>query len=238
MKMERIEIKIKSKRHFADVALLVDKPSFIERVIVLRKKWKITPKLFNADYQKFYANIWSQGNSKAWENFNKDIERIRSDYQRLPNFDKVIFYAIACNEVADGIYSTCYLDTIVDPNNDPNDETLYKYAIVVTPNTTIPDIRKVMADFRRKMKTALQQENDPALKRMAASEYKYEFGPKYTPSPQNVDNIPRDRKWYWQKQQGLTYEVIAKKAHKENYAITTNGVFEAVKSYKLKLQKI
>lgn len=238
MKIDRIEIKIKSKRHFADVALLVDKPNFIEWVIELRKKWKITPELFNADYHTFYSHIWSQGNSKAWENFNKDIERIRSTYQRLPNFDKVIFYAIACNEVTDGIYSTCYLDTIADPNN-PNDETLYKYAIIVTPNTTVPDVRKVLADFRKKMKIALQQENDPVLKQQAASEYKYEFGPRYTPSPRNIDNIMRDRKWYWQSREGLKNKEIAQRAKDEDkITITEKGVFEAVKSYKLKLQKI
>ncbi len=237
MKIEMIEIKITTKRHYADVALLVDKPGFIEWVIELRKKWKITSDLFNADYQTFYAHIWKQGQSKAWEDFNKDIEKIRISYQRLPNFDKVIFYAIACNEIPAGIYSTCYLETIPDPS-DPDDESLYKYAIIVTPNTTIPDVKKVLADFRRKMKIALKQENDPAVKQLAASEYKYEFGPKYTPSPQNIDNIMRDRKWYWKREQSMSYEEIANEAHKENYAITTKGVFEAVKSYKLKLQKI
>lgn len=233
----KIEINITNKRHFADIALLVDKPDFIEWVAELRKKWKITNDLFNADYQTFRAHIWKQGQLKAWEEFNKDIERIRIQYQRLPNFDKVIFYAVSSNEIPDGVYSTCYLDTIEDPN-DPDNESLYKYAVIVTPNTTIPDIRKVLADFRQKMKIALQQENDPTLKQKAASEYKYEFGPRYTPSPKNIDNIMRDRRWYWLHKNGLSYGEIAKIENIKHQTITLKGVCEAIKAYKYKLSRI
>lgn len=234
MRLNKIEIKIANKRHFADVALLVDKDSFLSQVYDLRGKWKIS-NFFN-DYVEFYSHIWKQGKAKAWENFNKDIEQVRTSFERLPNFDEIILCAIAFNEIPEEVYSSCYLETVVNPD-DPEDESKYKYAIIVTPDTTVGDIRTVLSSFKKTTKAHLKQANNKEEREKAVAKYEYEFGPIFTPSPKNIDNIKRDRDWYWLHRKHISYKKILDIAIKQREAISKDGLRKAIKAYEKKLSK-
>ena len=229
----KIEIKTENKRHHYDISLLVDKPDFIDYVLDLRKKWKIDSLFRPENYMEFYSHIWKVS-GKDWSSFLKDIEKIRMAFERLPNFDEVIIYAIAFTEIPDGIYKSCYLETIPEPS-DPENEIKYKYAIIVTPNTMITDISKVLSEFKKKIKIGLKQKGDEKVMEDAVAEYKFELGPNYNPTPRGIDNIIRDRNWYWQYKSGLSYQKVWEATPRNQRTANRDGVIKAIKAYRKRL---
>jgi len=233
MDIKRIEIKIKNKRHFADVAVLVDKPDFIDWINQLRTKWKID-KNFN-DYMDFLSHIRKQEKERGVRNeFEKDVEKIRLAFNRSHNFDEVITYAIAFGKIYEGCYNPCYYEQIVDPI-DPNDECKYKYAIIVTPNTVLEDINPVLEDIKIRMKKGLEQKKDKKKMDSSLANYSFELGPQYSTPSRKVENIVRDRNWYWLHKK-MSYQKILDKSKKE--VITKDGVIKAVRAYEQRLQEL
>ncbi|OGK41513.1 hypothetical protein A2954_00735 [Candidatus Roizmanbacteria bacterium RIFCSPLOWO2_01_FULL_37_12] len=220
-----------NKRHYYDITLLVDRPDFIEWIVELRKKWKIN-KLFE-DYHEFYSHIWKISN-KNWGLFKKDIEKVRQSFGRLPNFDEVIMYALAFNEIPDGIYKSCYLETIEDPA-DPNNDEKYKYAIIVTPNTIKDDLAVVLKEFKQKVKKGLIQKKSKKVMDEAVVNYEFELGPNYAPPPNKIANIVRDRKWYWLQKKGDSYRQIWEKTERKDKTFDKDGVTKAIKALKKRL---
>lgn len=230
----RIKINTTDKRHYYSITLLVDKPEFIEWVLDLRKKWKIKKLFSPTNYISFYSHI-REASNKNWELFQKDIERVRTAFGRLPNFDEVIMYAIAFTEVPDGAYKSCYAETIVDPS-DPNDESKYKYAIIISPDTSTKDVSKVLNELKKKIKAGLKQKKDPKVMQEAVANYKFELGPNYTPTPRVMGNIIRDREWYWLKQ-NHSYAQVHKIAQEDGYKISKDGVVKAIVAYTERLSE-
>lgn len=228
----RIKINTADKRHYYNIALLVDKPEFIDWVLDLRKKWKLDNLFSPESYHDFYSHIWKVS-GKNWSSFQKDVENVRTTFERLPNYDEVIIYAIAFTEVPDGAYKSCYSETIVDLN-DPNDEAKYKYAIIVSPETSTRDVSRVLNELKKKIKTGLKQKKDPNVMEKAVAEYKFELGPNYTPAPRVIDNILRDRDWYWLKKKH-SYAEVLKIAEKQGYKISRDGVIKAITAYTKRL---
>lgn len=237
---KRIEIKSVDKRHYYDIALLVDKPNFIDWVIDLRKKWKIDKVFSSENYDGFYSHIMKISGKISgdnWRSFQKDIEKVRTSFGRLPNFDKVIMYAIVAGEIPDGVYNSCYLETIVDPD-DPENDGKYKYAIIVTPNTTSKDISNVLSEFKKKAKAGLQQKKDAEVMEKAIANYEFELGPNYTPPPRVINNIIRNREWYWKKKSDLSYQKIWATTPKNINTADRDGVIKAIKAYEKRLVEI
>ncbi len=231
----KIEIKTQNKRHYYDISLLVDKEEFIEWIVDLRKKWKIE-KLFTPEqYADFDSHIMKVSNNN-WSSFLADIEQIRTRFGRLPNFDRVIIYALAFTEIPDGLYNSCYLEEIID-SGDPelSDGSKNKYAIILTPNTTMDDIAGVLKEYQAKTKKGLAQKKDKKVMEEAVSKYEFEWGPSYTPPPRIIDNVIRDREWYWLKEQGHSYAQIWKTALQRGEAITRDGVIKAIQAYKQRI---
>lgn len=197
MEIEKIEIKTKNTKHHTDVALLVDKPGFLNWVERLRKKWKIE-KPYKSSYIKFLTHLCGeQKDSNRELLFRKDIEKVRKVFSRTPNFDEVIFYAVAFNEVPEGAYRTCYLKTIVNPT-DPDDFESYEYAITVTPHTTPKELTEELKRFKKEIKRNMEIAKDKKKIDEAVAKYNfgYLFGPKY-PDFDNITTIERVRAWYW-----------------------------------------
>lgn len=200
-------------------------------------KWGLNKLFSPTEYLKFYSYIWGDDHNR-WDDFLNDIKKVRESFNRSPNFDEVIVYSLAFTYIPEKAYKACYLETIVDPS-DPNDPEKYKYAIIVTPNTTIDDIKPVLKDYKMKVAIGLLQKNKQSDMDKAVDKYKYELGPKYYPPSRKNENIIRDREWYWLKKSGLSYGVILKisKDKDTKLDITRMGVINAIESYKNRLIK-
>ncbi len=235
MKIKKIEISINNKRHYADVAILVDKPDFIDGINKLRTKWKIEESFKPEQYHDFLVHIRKQ-EKKGGGEFEEDVKKVRLAYNRSPNFEDVITHAIAFGEVFEGSYNPCYYEQIVDPV-DPNDERKYKYAIIITPNTVLEDIAPVLNEIKGLMKKGLEQKKDEKKMKASLADYSFELGPHYSAPSRKVDNIKRDRRWYWLHKE-MSYSQILKKILKEGEVISKDGVIRAIKSYEKRLKEL
>lgn len=235
MKIKKIEIAIKNKRHYADVAILVDKPDFIDWINTLRRKWKINQNF--KEYHDFLLHIEKQEKkNQNLSKFEKDVKKVRLAFNRSPNFDDVITNVVAFGKVYEGSYNPCYYEQIVDPV-DPNDERKYKYAIIITPNTVLEDISPVLKKIKIKIKKGLMQKKDEKVMKASLADYSFELGPQYTTPSRKIYNIIRDRRWYWLHKK-MSYGQILQKALKEGEVITKDGVIKAIKSYEQRLKEM
>lgn len=193
MEIEMIKISIRNVKHHTNVALLVDKPEFLKHIAYLREKWQIEKPFKVSAYQKFYAHIWGEeNNEERWGNFLKDIEKARRLFNRTPNFDKVIIYAMGFNEIPEHAYKSCYLRTIQN-SKDPDD---IEYAIVVTPYTTEAEIKRELAEFKKNISAGIKIEKDKTRLAETIANYKYEPGVKFQDF-KGRPTIERIRQWYW-----------------------------------------
>jgi len=235
MKIKKIEITIRNKRHYADVAILVDRPDFIDWINKLRAKWRIKKNF--KEYHDFLVHIGKQERkNKAREEFEKDVKKVRLAFNRSPNFDNVITHAIAFGKVYKGSYNPCYYEHILDPV-DPNDERKDKYAIIVTPNTVLDDIAPILKEIKTRIKKGLEQKKDKKKMNASLADYSFELGPQYTIPSRKVENIVRDRRWYWLHKK-MSYNKLLKKILKEGEVITKDGLIRAIKSYEKRLGQI
>lgn len=235
MDINKIEIDIKNTRYFADVAILADRPDFIKAVNQLRTKWKIENNF--KDEVPFLSHIKKlEKERNLLGEFDKDIKKLRLEYNRSSNFDGIIFCAVAFGRVFDGVYNPCYYEKIKD-TDDPDNELKYKYAIIVTPNTVLEDINPVLEDIKTRMKKGLEQKKDKKKMDASLTDYSFELGPQYSTPSRKVENIVRDREWYWFHKK-MSYSKVLKKALEDGEVITKDGVIKAIISYEQRLKEL
>ncbi len=213
MEIEMIKINIRNVKHHTNVAFLVDKPEFLKYIAYLREKWKIEKPFKISEYQKFYAHIWGENKDESrWDKFLKDIEKTRRLFNRTPNFDKVIIYAVGFNEIPEHAYRSTYYKVIENPVY-PDD---IEYAIIVTPYTTTTEVRTEFNEFKKMIKKGLIHQKDKPERAKAIEIYEYEPGPKF-PDSKSHPTIEQLRQWYWV----MFEEVIEGKTKKpKNYEQT------------------
>lgn len=191
-KIEPIKVDIKNETYMTSVSVFVDNIKFLQAVRKLREKWGIEKLYRPKQYKDFYAFIWGDKNNgeQRWEEFMSDIQRIRINFNRTPNYDKVVLYATAFTEIPDSAFKTTYLKSIHNPKNDD-----IEYTIAVTPHTTPEELSSELKTFKKMIKDHL----DGNINKVKESEmfgYEYEPGPKYLnfADKPNLDDI---REWYW-----------------------------------------
>lgn len=191
--MQMIKININSVKWHTEVALLVDKIPFLKHIFYLREKWEINQLFKPGEYQKFVAHIWGKDRDDfRWDEFINDIIKTRIRFNRTPNFDKVIIYAIGFSEIPKHAYKSSYLRTIQN-SKDPDD---IEYVIAVTPYTTEAEVKKELKSFKKIIKTGMELDKDKKRKITAVAEYKYDPGSKFN-SYKGKPTIERIRQWYW-----------------------------------------
>jgi len=122
MKIKKIVIQSKNKKHITDIAMLVDRLDFLLDIKQIREKWKID-KLYYFYQMDEFINFHIADNKgkisdpketqKRLEKFNQEIITLRNKYRRTKNFDIVIKYAIGFGAIPDGIYDSCYWDKVL-----------------------------------------------------------------------------------------------------------------------------
>lgn len=197
MKIKKIEIDITDPRRFGDVALLVDKPEFLKQLYKLREKWKIEKLFEPSEYKIFQSYILDMHpEENMWEELKKDIKDLRIRFQRTPNFDKVILYALAFTKVPEDSYRTCYLKTFSNLNSS-EDSYDVEYAIVITPYTTQSELTWELEDFKKRMKKSIKNYIKGPHIIQDESLIDYEFNVKYKPIFRKSLMIIRARECYW-----------------------------------------
>jgi len=117
----KIDIQTPDKKHATDIAMLVDKPEFLQAIGKLRKKWGIK-KLYKPSAFRVFLEFHIMTNcdtmaaeeevKKRLSDFNKDIDLILKRFNRGRNFKLVVEYALGTGTVPNGIYRSCYFDVV------------------------------------------------------------------------------------------------------------------------------
>lgn len=142
-----IEINIQDDGRFTDVALLVDRDDFLNKVITLRKKY--------ADKYKVNLpiNDYLAVNEELLNKVKHDAEHLRRRFNRPLHFLRVITKSILNGVVEDGDYSKAFLErkalsTFTDRKGAPD----IKYSIVIFPGTRKKDVDQVFFQFSEEIK--------------------------------------------------------------------------------------
>ncbi|OGD08305.1 hypothetical protein A2397_03685 [Candidatus Amesbacteria bacterium RIFOXYB1_FULL_44_23] len=194
MEIEMFKIGATSLKHRTSIALLVDKPEFVKTIKRLREKWNLT-KLFQPDQDsELMEHICGpEKNYDRWDNFCADIETVRRCFNRTPNFDKVIKYALAFTEIPEGAFRSTYFKAI-DNSEYPDD---IEYAIIVTPHSTPAEVTSELKEFKQIMQDQIEYRSDKGKLERAIEKYRYEPGPAYKDFD-SLGTLDRTRLWYWE----------------------------------------
>lgn len=222
----KIDIEAITDKQYKDIAILIDRPDFINAVEQIRIKWRLSKRYKLDEYGEFYDFICqSKTDDKRWAEFLKDVHHLRYIFKKTPNFDDVIMFAIGFDKIPSHAYKTCYLEAEpLDPSGKNGDE--YKFQIVFSPETTRDEI---LEEFR-KFKNGVAGKTD-------LEGYEWDVFPDKKIVDNTSPNIKRDREWYWLHQGGdMSYKEIFEKSVSENIAPEDrSGIVNAIKAYKKRL---
>lgn len=190
-----IDIKIKDLWEYTDVALLVDKKSFLEVVEALRNKYKLNYDYPLTDTDKIYFDFEYKffNDEKLKAEFYSDVEKLRKKYKLPPHFSMVIKSAIIYGVVKESDYKKAYLEEqVITPLREEYEIPDIKYCIVIHPGTRKQDVEKVFDEFKEKVRInykGSQKEKD---------NYKFGYGidlslAKMKPNQPSTETV---RKWY------------------------------------------
>jgi len=147
MKIEKIDIQTSNKKHATDIAMLVDKPEFLREIQILREKWGITSLFRQADFFNFIDKYIS-GKNRSRE-FYSDISTLLEKFNRGINFKRVVEYVLVTGVVPEGVYLSCYFDTIPIGETDiVANPKAKQYVIVISPRTEKQELLEVFYEFQ------------------------------------------------------------------------------------------
>ena len=225
-----ISIEVKNARHFYDIAMLIDQPDYLSWIEVIRNNLNITNQSFDK-YMDFYTHVFNQGMDKI-DYLKNEIIRVRTSFKRTPNYDKVIEYSIAFKNIPDEIYSTCYSEVIVDCK-DPEDTSLEKFAIIITPSTTLNELKLVFS----KLKKRLNELYKPSLPETdyISDNLLHISSPTHKSPPRKITtDIKRNRELYWESKD--SNKLQTSKANKDKIGIEVDSIEDAISSYEKSLE--
>lgn len=214
-KKKFIDINIKDPQKYTQVALLVDKDSFLNSIYKIREQLgldlfdKLTPQ--EADYQ-------IRTNKKLKEQLDKEVESIRQIYNKPIHFLSVIEDAIVYKVVGESSFTTAYLEETILHDYDPDlEEPEWKFSIVIYPGTLKKDVEAVFDRFNKEAQIFIKGNKKQKDKLIA----QYRGGTMLgvgTP-PDTRWNIKQIREWYIRRQNNETPLYIALKDNNSNYEI-------------------
>ncbi len=195
MAIKRINITIRTNRQYGDVAILVDRPKFLKRMVELRNKYSIDP-TFKETYLEFIFRLQT---ARKYRDFEKDITNLRRSLDFPSNFSRVVEKAIICNEVSNKDYKSAYLEEIPTSNDPESPDT--KYAIIISSLTLKKDVDEVFDNFKSDLKINKEKYKEPS----EIDYHSFLLGPKFE---YEKSKIKRDREWYWQEKSSKQYKDI------------------------------
>lgn len=230
-----IKIKAKDSSKYAQIAYLVDRQDFIADVFFIRKKLNIVPTLHQLIEKEeikirkaiirqsvaasvFRVNTRSNVKEKSVDEYFHEFTNLLSRYHRPTYFYNVVKFAILSGEV----WEKDLRDTVMPSggtlhgyNMWPSDSAVsmtlnpWEVAIVIYPETKQTEVIELF-----KMIQETRGSN-----------------PSWKPFDTKVNNIKRNRRWYWLNKQGVGYQTLAKMEEKKKIFIGWGGIRDSIKIY-------
>ncbi len=241
----KIDIRTKSDINYQELALLFDKPAFLNMLPALRREygfvnlisfdecedfdvlWELDSKGFTKINLSKYTKIenlkksfpsyydYIKGSDNAPIIFENECYLLCYEFSRPPYFFNAIEESIYCGIVTNKNFKPTKA-TIIEPNSLWFGDTLPPIAIFVSPTSTYEDVKEEFRKAKELMKTD---------KRVSY----------YQPRTDLTPNIRKYREWYWERIKGKTYQQISneweKKHNNETESTTYLDVLKAVKIY-------
>lgn len=237
----KIDIRTDKDVLFQELALLFDKPSFINLLPDLRRTYKVTNPYPLEDFdEEFEFNLLNAGEivkidlskyskiDKLKELFPEYYDFISSGSNAMPEmfdcecnlicyeFDRPTYFVEAIEQA---ILCSAVNDKYFKPTEAKVVNfgimgawpTLDRLAIFISPTSTYEDVKEEFRKARELMKTDKQLSY-------------------YQPRTDLTPNIRKYREWYWERVKGKTYQAIADDCSDED-VVTYLNILKAVKIY-------
>lgn len=244
MRFEPIEINIDDNRLFCIVAFLIDRSDFLEQASKLRKRFRVKSPLSDKGIETMY---WKEDDLNVeklskkygikskrekglshlytYTKYDRAVDGLRRKFHKGRYFSKAITNAVLKNKItADDIGISAYVPSMEETYIIKLED--HERAIIINPDTKLDDIIK---EFKSILFTKVIPRQGP----FGSIKYDYQEIAKL---PDTISNIKRDRIWYWQKLQGLSYQKIWDQTPKRDKSITRDGVIKAIKQYEKRLR--
>lgn len=226
-----IEVSQREKPHWLEIDIPSTKDNSVEHVVLFEEAEEILNdevrtddvEKYEEDMRHFFFFLEDAFRALPKYDFQFDIVGLRKKYRKPGNFDRVIAHSLLYNEVSDDDYVVCEVKMGANKREGIYDMSQFFYpdpTIVFYPGATLADIEQ-----------AFKNDGQRILK-----EYEDKFMKSTYSKTDTMNNIKRDRSWYWLKKQGLSYGQILKSAEKEGERLTRDGVIKAVKRYEKMLR--
>lgn len=211
----KIDIQTPNKKHATDIAMLVDKPEFLQEVEKLRQKWNIEELYKSSAFHSFLEfHIMTNKNTVSVDkevkerlsDFNNDIDLILKRFNRGRNFKLVVEYALGTGTVPNGIYRSCYFDVVkIGELEDLNNPERYQYTIVLSPRTELKEVVDAYKEFKEHIKGKIDFESlanlDVEIPTDKELIEQYHRGNIYSSADidkfKTLKELDRTRRWYW-----------------------------------------
>jgi hypothetical protein len=211
----KIDIQTPDKKHATDIAMLVDKPEFLQEIEKLRQKWGIKELYKSSAFHSFLEfHIMTNKNTVSVDkevkerlsDFNNDIDLILKRFNRGRNFKLVVEYALGTGTVPNGIYRSCYFDVVkIGELEDLNNPERYQYTIVLSPRTELKEVVNAYKEFKEHIKGKISFESLANLDIEIPTDKElieqYHRGNIYKSADidkfKTLKELDRTREWYW-----------------------------------------
>ncbi len=250
MKIEPVAITITDNWRYCLVAWLIDRDDFLTDLQRVRKKLGINEKLVDYKIAKEWFDTEFEKEKKKTPikkipdpligkdryvfpktESEKLTTKLLEKYHKSPLYFETVRHAIVTGVVTNKeLARTAFCQVLpldyqmIDmehgiTNLVEHDQPVM--AIVISPETKLEEIVGVF------------QKEVPHLRiEYVASRLKGTIMP---PDINIINNVQRDRKWYWLKKQGMSYGKILNQAKEEGEHLTRDAVIKAIKRYKARV---
>lgn len=225
-----INIDIKDNWRFGLVAFLVDRVDFLKDVEQARQELKISKLLDRSKIEREQAlrnekaTIKKYGHSPVngiilyiSTKYDDMALKLQNKYKKSDNFRSVIKFAVISGMVLDRDYEDEDPLIFVPNKNEGISDIPVRYpkiAILVNPETNPDKVKTKLIDLVKYYK---------AKNKKLGKEWLV---------PDTVTNIKRDRVWYWQKRNGMSYEEIRRSTENINQPATWQAARNSISRYK------
>jgi len=221
MEIDFIKIDIRDKKFFTYVALIVDRPEFLDQICNIRKRFIGSLKPYSEiKYKNFKREIYD---TKILSDLNREIEKSRIELHLPFNFRKILEVAALLGKIRENDFKLASLEETINTYNTKQGEfvdTIYK--IVLSPGVRDKDVLSELQIFRDQLGN---KKNNS----------KYEYIPLVWDIQNSKSSIKKHRKWYIKFKSGIYVTQICNEEKRHIYDEST--IRKGIEAYESLIRK-